>query len=304
MVEFTASHFNDLCNQGPIQSQIQTIEGSRKAALSKFWLYVLGGLGGGLVLGLIGGSAFNSAVGVVLFIVVLVGVSIFAWLPLAKTSESIKHPVLHSLAAQGGMTFVPHGFDPPVFAEAHQPLFGSWLSSAAFSDLFYGQDPDGHRFAFYEATLMRGHGKSRHQVFTGQIYAFQRRRSQQGAVVAVPDRGFFNFWKPSGGFERVKFENDPAFEQKFEIYATDPAEAMLLFGDASTRHLLIQLRDTGSRVLGYIGPQDALIAVWGKNRFEPGSMFKSLGGQERVRLMFDDVCASLQVLNGLRGLFS
>jgi len=304
MVEFTASHFNDLCSQGPVQSQIQTIEGSRKAAMSKFWLFLLGGLAVAVVVGMIAASAFTGPVGITAGFMVLVFAFIFSWLPLAKTAESIKHPVLHTLAAQGGMTFVPNGFDPPVFAEATKPLFGSWLSSASFTDLFYGQDPDGHRFAFYEATLMRGHGKHRHQVFTGQIYAFQRRRSQQGAVVAVPDRGFFNFWKPSGGFDRVKFENDPAFEQKFEIYATDPAEAMALFGSASTRHLLLQLRDTGSRVLAYIGPNDALVAVWGKNRFEPGSMFKSHGGQERVRLMFDDVCASLQVLNGLRGLFS
>ena len=296
MTEFAASDFNDLCRQGPVQTQIRTIEDSRKAALRKFWLYLLGGFACGvLLLVLVGGQ-----IGAILFVLALIGGAIAAWLPLAKASESIKHPVLHSLAEQGGMTFVPTGFDPPVFAEAHKSLFGSWLSSATFSDLFYGEDPDGRRYAIYEATLMRGHGKHRHQVFTGQVYAFQRRRQQQGAIVVVPDKGIFNFFKPAGGFERVKFEADPAFEKKFEVYADHPHEASLLFGNPALRQSLLQLRETSKRILVYVGPEDVLVAVWGKNRFEPGSMFRSRGGEERVRLMFDDVCASLAILGGLK----
>jgi hypothetical protein len=296
MAEFTASHFADLCSRGPVREQIETIETSRKAALGRFWLYLLAGFGGGGLLGvLVGGQ-----IGAVLFVLALIAGGIAAWLPLSRASESIKHPVLHSLAEQGGMTFVPTNFDPPVFGEAHKPLFGSWLSSATFSDLFYGEDTDGRRFAVYEATLMRGHGKHRHQVFTGQIYAFQRRRRQQGAIVVVPDKGIFNFFKPAGGFERVKFEADPAFEKKFEVYADHPHEASLLFGDPALRQSLLQLRETSKRILVYVGPEDVLAAVWGKNRFEPGSMFRSRGGEERVRLMFDDVCASLTVLNGLK----
>ena len=300
MTELTASHFADLCRKGPVQAQIQTIESSRKAALGKFWLYLLAGIGAGILLWvLVGGE-----IGAVLFVLALIGGFIAAWIPLAKASESIKHPVLHSLAEQGGMTYVPHGFDPPVFAEAHKPLFGSWLSSSTFSDLFYGEDPDGLRYAIYEATLMRGHGRHRHQVFTGQIYAFQRRRRQSGAIVAVPDKGLFNFFKPAGGFDRVKFEADPAFEKKFEVYADHPHEASLMFGNPALRHSLMQLRETSKRILVFVGPEDALIAVWGKNKFEPGSMFRSRGGEERVRLMFDDVCASLEVMSGLRDQFS
>ena len=299
MAELNTAHFDDLCRQGPVQSQIQSIETNRKSALGRFWLYLLAGFGAGVLLWVLVGSTFGS----ILFVLALIGGGIAGWIPLAKAGESIKHPVLHSLAGQARMTFMPSGFDPPVFQESRRSLFGSWLSSATFSDLFYGTDQDGLNYAFYEATLMRGHGKHRHQVFGGQIYAFQRRRRQQGAVVAVPDRGIFNFFKPAGGFERVKFEEDPAFEKKFEVYASHPHEATMLFGNPALRHSLLQLRETSGRVLIYVGPEDALVAVWGKNKFEPGSMFTSRGGEERVRLMFDDVCASLRVMNGLRGLF-
>ena len=44
----------------------------------------------------------------------------------------------------------------------------------------------------------------------------------------------------------------------------------------------------------------AFVAATGKNRFEAGSMFRSVSGEQRVRAMFDDVCAGLAVLRGLR----
>jgi hypothetical protein len=73
----------------------------------------------------------------------------------------------------------------------------------------------------------------------------------------------------------------------------------MLFGSLTLRALLLRLRENG-RIFAYIGPEDVLVAITGKNRFEPGSMFRSRGGEERVKLMFDDVCASLQILNELK----
>jgi hypothetical protein len=303
MAEFTASDFADLCREGPVEEQIKTIESRRKSAVSRFWLVLLPGIVGAILVGFLAGSAFGGAIGTVLFVVALIGVIIFAWHPLAAASEAIKHPTLETLAEQGGMTFLPAGFDPPVFAEAQRPLFGGWLSGAAFTDLFHGEDSDGRKFAFYEGTLTRGHGKHKTQVFSGQVYAFQRRRTQSGQIVAVPDRGLFNFFKPAGGFQRVKLDNDPGFEKKFEVYATSPVEATMLFGSPALRGLLLRLRESG-RLFIYVGPEDVLVAITGKNRFEPGSMFRSKGGEERVRLMFDDVCASLGILGELKAVLA
>ncbi|HEX8655822.1 MAG TPA: DUF3137 domain-containing protein [Allosphingosinicella sp.] len=295
MADFTADTFATLCSQGPVRAQIDTIETTRRSALRRFWLVLLAGIAAALL----AAALLYGMLAGILFVVILVGTIVLAMGPLSAASAGIKHPALEALAAHGGMTYMPTGFDPPVLEEARTPLFGSWLSSAVFTDLFHGADADGRRSAFYEATLSRGSGKHRTVVFSGQVYAFQRRRTQSGAVVAVPDRGLFNFFKPSGGFERVKLENAPDFEKRFELYATQPHEATMLFGSLTLRALLLRLRESG-RIFAYIGPEDVLVAITGKNRFEPGSMFRSRGGEERVRLMFDDVCASLAILNELK----
>lgn len=299
MAEITAASFTDLCAQGPVQEQIRTIEDRRRAALTRFWTTLLIGLAIGLVLAFVVSALGGGPFGFVAFFLVAIIAFVVAQSPLAQATTAIKHPALHALAAQGGMTYMPSGFDPPVFGEAVSPLFGNWLSSTVFTDLMYGADAEGRNFAFYEGSLTRGHGKHRQQVFSGQFYAFQRRRTQQGAIVAVPDRGIFNFFKPSGGFERVRFESDQEFERRFEVYGTHAQEALMLFANTALRHFLLYLRQNG-RVFVYVGPSDVLVAVTGPNRFEPGSMFGSRPGEERVRLMFNDVCASLDILKNLK----
>ena len=132
-----------------------------------------------------------------------------------KAGKALKLPVLETLAEKGGLTYMETGFDPPVYPEARKALFGNWLSTQTFTDLFHGTDEDGSRFALYEGTSgppLRA--RTRHTVFSGQIYAWQRRATGGGEIVIVPDRGIFNFFKPLGGMERVKFENDPDFEKQ------------------------------------------------------------------------------------------
>ena len=113
----------------------------------------------------------------------------------------------------------------------------------------------------------------------------------------VPDKGLFNFLKPKG-MERVKLDSDPAFEKKFEVYSSQPASAPGIV-DGAVRRALLQLREKG-RVFAYVGPEDALVAVSGKNRFEAGSMFRATPGEQRARRMFDEVCESLAILGRLK----
>ena len=115
----------------------------------------------------------------------------------------------------------------------------------------------------------------------------------------VPDRGLFNFFKPAGGLQRVKLESDPEFEKKFEVYATGEMEARQLLFDTAFRQRLLALREDG-RVFVYLGATDALVAATGWDRFEPGSMLRSKPGDERVRSMVEDVCATLATLRALK----
>lgn len=298
MIEYNEDHFRELCRSGRVALEIGTVEERRREAVRRFWLYLLGGIALAAAIGWSLVAADWIGPGLFLAIAVFVLALVFALRALGKAGLALKLPVLETLAGKGGLTFLADGFDPPVYPEARKALFGNWLSSQTFSDLFHGADEEGRRFAFYEGHLMRSSGKNSHTVFQGQMYAWQRRAKGGREIAIVPDRGIFNFFKPVSGMERVKFESDPDFERRFEVYAFEPLQAQMIL-DGEARRLLLELRRSG-RVFGYVGPEDALIAATGKNRFESGSMFRSISGEQRVRAMFDDVRASLAVLKRLR----
>jgi hypothetical protein len=298
MADITAADFTALCSHGPVASQIQTIETNRKAALSRFWITVAIGAALTLVLAFVLGQA-AVVLGVIAFLGGAIATYIVASGPLHKAASDIKLPTLQALAAQAGMTYTPAGFDPPVMGEAYASVFSSFVNGANYTDLFYGQGTDGRHFAIYEASLTQRTGRHTTTIFTGQVYAFQRRRTQTGQTAVVPDQGIFNVFKPLGGYDRMPVDPDPEFDRQFEVYTTNVAEARMALGSTALRMTLMQLRG-GGKVYAYFGPTDVLIGIAGGNRFEPGSMFQSRSGEERVRLMFNDVCASLDIVKRLQ----
>ncbi len=299
MIELTEQHFSDLCGSPAVREPLVALETQRSTGLRQFWTR----LAGTLLLAVLSAFATSQAgygdLSIIVFVAVAAGGFIYAYRPLQSASDALKHPALETLAQQAGMTYHASDFEPPVYPAAERALFGKWLSSRSFTDLFHGTTSDGKRFAFYEATLMQGSGKHQTQVFSGQVYAFECNRSAPGETVIVPDRGLFNFFKPGAGMERVPVEADAAFEKKFEVYSTEPMTARLLVADADLRRELLALRDAG-KVFVYLGGGEALVAATGKNLFEPGSMFKNRGGTDRARLMFDDVCRVLGTCRRLK----
>jgi hypothetical protein len=300
MIQLSSEDFHTLCAAGAVSERIGALEGERKAAVRKFWLRGLGGLG---LAAAAGASLYASGwetTAFVVFILFLLFAVIAAMLPLMQAKEALKLPVLEEIASKAGMEYLPGDFAPPAFGSACALLFGgSGFSSQVFTDLFNGTGEDGRGHAVYEACLQRRAGKNSYVVFQGQMYAIQRRPGAKGHLAIVPDRKLLNFWKPASDMERVRIEGDDAFEKKFEVYATHPAEARELLFDTAFRARLLELREKG-RVFVYAGPEEALVAATGKDRFEPGSMLRSRPGEERVRLMFDDVCASLALLRELK----
>jgi hypothetical protein len=283
-----------------VREQLGSLDSNRKAAVRKFWLCVVGGL-------VLAGAAWLTLSRAgwptacwILALVFGIGGFIAGYAAISSVAAGLKVPVLETIAKRAGMDYAAGGFSPPVYPVARQALFGGWLSSESFSDLFHGADEDGRGYAVYEATLQRRSGKNTHTIFTGQIYALERRPGGQGTTVIVPDRGIFNFFKPGNGMERVKLEMDEAFEKSFEVYSTAPLEAKQLLLDPMFRRRLLDLRQKSGRVLAFFDPENALVAVHGGNRFEPGSMFRSKGGEERVKAMLDDFCAALAVLRELK----
>lgn len=298
MIDFSEDQYRDLCRDGRVQLEIETIEDKRRGGLRRFWLFVLAGAVAGALIGWTLTAAGLTGFGPFAGWATVLGAFVLALRQLNRVGRDLKIPLLERLASQGGMTYAADGFEPPVYAEARPMLFGTWLSDEGFTDLFAGTDADGRRYAVYEAVLKRSSGKSRHVVFTGQVYAFERRARSGGPVIAVPDRGLFNFLAGYKGLERVPIDSDPEFEKTFQVYAAHPHEALLLL-DGDARRALLEWR-RGGRVFAYVGPKDILLAIAGPNRFEPGSMFRARSGEARARAMFDDVRASLAVLRSLK----
>ena len=298
MIEFTDEHYRDLCRAGRVAIEISAIEEKRQQAVRRFWIVmaIVAALAVATIWAMSGGEMLGF--GIVIAIIMLVIGGIVAALPLGRAGKALKIPVLETIAEKGSLSYMETGFDPPVYPDARPALFGNWLNGQTFTDLFHGQDEDGRRFALYEGSLTRRSGKNTHTIFSGQMYAWQRRGKASGEIVIVPDRGLFNFFKPVSGMQRVRFEGDAEFEKKFEVYAYEPQQAQMMIG-ADVRRLLLDLRQQG-KVLGYLGAEDAFVAATGGNKFEAGSMFRAITGEQRVRAMFDDVCASLSVLRGLR----
>jgi hypothetical protein len=322
VTDLTADSFNEICGSGPVKTELDASETAfdqaRKTSRMR-WMIGLGATAVGLLISL-------AMIPILPF--VLFGGPLFTWVwasgPLNKQVMDVKEKVLPHLAQRAGLTYDRAGFDPKGYARARPHLFG-WVdqyvasemdgdgrgirfrrggrrsNAGGFSDQFIGA-VDGREAAFYDATLTRttGYGKNRNTtiVFTGQMYWMRRRNAGQGETVIVPDKGLFNFFKPSGGFERVKIENDSEFEKRFEVYSTAPGEAQMLLGSSEFRAKLLELRGKG-RMFAYIGADEILITDPNRNHFEPGKASKKLTGQERAKLMFDDVCASLGVLKDL-----
>jgi hypothetical protein len=299
MIELGAGHFSELCAHETVRERIDGLEGERRAALRLF------GKRDAIGLVLSAAALYTllatgwQTTAIVVASLMLLGTIIGASLPLMEAGEALKHPVLEELARRCGMEYIADGFDPPAYGGARGLLFGDALNSETFTDLFHGADGEGRGNAVYEACLQRRVGKNTVTVFSGLLYAIQRRPGLQGISVAIPDRKILNVFKLAGDMERVKFEEDEAFEKKFEIYATEPAEARSLFSPL-LRARLLEMRSKG-RIVVYVSPEEVLLAAWDTgNRFEPGSMFRSRPGEERVKGMFDEVAASLTTLRALK----
>jgi hypothetical protein len=295
MLELDAGQFRHVCAEEGVAERIGSIESERRAAVRTFWIRSATGLllAAAALLSLL--QAGWEAPAYILGSLFLCGGIVAATVPLSLVKEGLKQPVLDALARRCGLEYIAADFDPPVYGHA-RPLLWGGLSCESFTDLFHGADEEGRGSAVYEARLQRKSGKSNVVVFSGQMYAIERKPGTKGVTVIVPDRKFLNVFKPARDMERVRIEGDDAFERRFEVYSTAPMEARHLLFSVDLRRRLLALREEG-QVLVYLSPQEALVAARSrKDRFEPGSMFRSRSGEERVKQMFNDLAGSLDTL--------
>ena len=297
MTEVTDAEFDRLCRAGPILAEIGAIDARRKLAVQRFWLLLLAGLALTIGIGSLLIASGWMVPGLIFLMVSVLVVPIVATRPLSRLIQGVKLPVLRAVAATDGMTYEAGSFEPPVFAAASDLLFGA-LAARLFTDLFKGADANGRVHGFCDAMLSRRGGRSASICFSGQLYAFAQ-GGMDREIAIVPARGLADFpWQRPGGLNLVGFASDAAFEDKFAVYAGDALAAGAAIG-AEFRAALLALRVQG-RVFAYLGPAGVVVAATGGNRFEPGNMFRSIGGRDRVQRMFEDYRDSRAILARLQ----
>lgn len=289
----TSVDFDRLCD-GPLASAIAGLEGARQTAMQRFgWIMVGAGALGLVAAFLVPGLAFKAFI---LFFVLVVGYMV-ASVPLSRAARTLKEPALIAIGQARGLSHQAGSFSADGYDAIH-PLFGR-PGGRTFRDRFEGDD-NGRRFILYEASLVSGSGKSRRDVFNGLIFNVAR-RPVQGETVVIPDRGLFNFFSPGRGMERVRFEDDPTFEQGLEVYSTRPDEARALINPVVREQLKTWRSAHGKVIVRLAGDQATVALASPGDRFEVGSMFQSIPGRERVRVIWDDLEEALGLMRQITG---
>ena len=296
MRDLTEADFEAVWKADAVRWHIDTAKAERRAALRTFWTRLLLGL-----LVLADAALFATLVGrgsenvLPLLFGALFLLSPLAITPLERLGDDLKRPILWEIANRAGMEYQAEAFTSPILESAGDLLFSAGHVNRTLTDLFNGVDEEGLGFALHEARIVRG----KRCLFGGQIYAIQRRPGAKGRLAVAPRGKIVSTSSPSLDMDEVQIEGDERFASAFEVYASDPLEARLLLFDSSLRSLLLELAQS-NKVYLYAGPEEALVAVAGWDRFE-AHPFKGTVGESTVRRAFDDVRAGLNLLRDLKG---
>lgn len=225
-----------------------------------------------------------------------------AYQPLARTAQKAKERAIRAIVEPLGVQFMSGAFQTPDWE-----LFRKWrltpsYDRSSFEDLFVGTRK-GCAFALYEAHLEdetrdKDGDRSYTTVFRGQVLSLAYPKPFTGTVIVRRDAGIFNAWsKPGDGFERVGVA-DPEFERAFEIWGTDQVMARTVVDLLVLERLLdLERAMKGAKLRCAFCDGKVLIAIEGQDKFEAGSMFKSLIDRERAQRIFTDVASVFSLID-------
>lgn len=181
------------------------------------------------------------------------------------------------------------------------PTHDSYKSEDMFRGSYKQVDVE---LAEVKLTKQQGSGKNRRTVtiFKGLFALLSTHKAFSGKTVVRRDAGAIGNWlgEKFGGLERVRLE-DPEFEQRFEVYATDQIEARYLLTPAFMERLTALAGHMGGNRLqaAFYDEQLFVMVPLSRNLFEPPSIFKSVlqdTGVARIARELGDVLAMVDVL--------
>lgn len=195
------------------------------------------------------------------------------FMPVTNFNDDTKRKVQQKIISFFGDFKYKHQHTLPSITLQESHLFHS----------FHTQDGDDYFFGTYhgvditvsEETLITGHGKNKHNVFSGIIIELSMNKNFNGQTVVFA-KSFFRLPRSTPKMSQVILE-DPGFNKKFKVYTTDQVEARYLLTTVFMENV-IKLKEMyhGKTVEMSFFDNNVLIAIpTTKDMFETTSLFRS-----------------------------
>ena len=225
---------------------------------------------------------------------------IYAWSPVEAVANATKAQALQIIANAIGCSYSLTSFTPDGIELFKEMSLLPGYDRAEWNDRFAGVH-HGCAFAFFDGHLEQKvqtkNGTSWKTVYRGQLICIDFPKKFLGTTVVRRDAGFFNFlqrWSTS--LQRVGLP-DSRLEKAFEVYSNDQVEARYLIHPVFMERLLdMEAHFKGERLRCAFYQGKLLIAIEGGDKFEIGSMFKTLLDEGRVRGVLNDLAEIMKVI--------
>lgn len=303
LVDLQESQFTSLYT-GTIEPILRSKEGPRIEAVRTFWKRAaLGGLGtvAATALAFLVINDLEAA-----FYAVAIGFAMsawWAWAPIQAVSYATKIQSLGAIAEAIDCSYDMTGFVPEGIEHFTSLSLLPSYDRSNYQDRFAGSH-HGCEFAFFDGHLERkvrtNKSTSWRTVFRGQLICIDFPKKFLGTTVIRRDKGLFNFierWSTS--LQRVGLV-DSRLEKAFEVYADDQVEARYLIHPVFMERLLdLEARFKGKNLRCAFYQGQLLIAIEGGDKFEIGSMFRTLLDEKRVRQVVEDLAEIMRVIEAV-----
>lgn len=287
-----------------IEPLLRVCEDERLAAVNSLWNRAIIGAAITLPLAMLvytlsGDFDLTAILGAMAAVVV----GYWAYAPVQAVAVSTKKQALSTIAEAIGCSYQFEGFVPEGVDQLSALQLLPKGDRAYFQDSFAGHH-HGCSFSFFEGHIERktgSHKKARWiTLFRGQLIRVDFPKRFLGTTVVRRDAGVFNFLEAwDSRMQRVGL-GDRRTEEAFEVYATDQVEARALIHPFFMERLLeLEHQFQGKALRCAFTHGELLIAIEGGDRFEFGSMFKTLLDEQRVQQILKDISEILQVIDAV-----
>jgi hypothetical protein len=303
LVDLQESQFAALYS-GKIEPILRSKEGPRIEAVRTFWQR-------GAV-GTVGTGAATAAAFYIIqdpepaFYAGAIGLALTSWWaysPVQQVATATKSQSLRTIADAISCTYDMTAFVPDGIEHFTSLSLLPSFDRSDYQDRFTGTH-HGCDFAFFDGHLERkvrtNKSTSWRTVFRGQLICIDFPKKFLGTTVVRRDKGLFNFMDRWGtSLQRVGL-SDSRLEKAFEVYADDQVEARYLIHPVFMERLLdLETQFKGKNLRCAFFQGQLLVAIEGGDKFEMGSMFRTLLDEKRVRQVVQDLSEIMRVIEAV-----